>query len=211
MFSSMVFISPLFRSCDWQGKDQYDAYCFKSMLGTRLHTRQKHEQDSDKVWPESGRLLSLRAAGPATVKSQMRHPFLVERRLYCARQSLASTLSAQARRRHININVLVQLALGQTQFVPGHKPGLSWNKPSFSPCFTHWSPVCLNPVCPWDKQGSKGGRKSSCVNSLCAFFARYQHLPSLQYRTAIPVATQISLPPVCLPLLKLARQNCSKS
>ena len=68
---------------------------------------------------------------------------------------------SQARKRHININFLVRLLLGQTQvfsllytmeaqFVPG-----------------------TNPVCPGDIAGTKGGRKSLCVKSLCAFFVPY--------------------------------------
>ena len=30
-----------------------------------------------------------------------------------------------------------------------------------------------NPVCPWDIPGTKGGRQSLCVKSLCAFFVPY--------------------------------------
>ena len=57
------------------------------------------------------------------------------------------------------------LSPGQSGFVPGTNPG-------FSPYFTAEAQFVpgTNPVCPWDIPGTKGGRKSLCVKSLCASF-----------------------------------------
>ena len=90
---------------------------------------------------------------------------------------------AQARKRHININILVRLLLGHPGNVPGtnrvcprDKVGLSQGQTQvfflFYTAEAQFVPG-TNPVCPWDIPGTKGGRQSLCVKSLCAFFFPY--------------------------------------
>ena len=57
------------------------------------------------------------------------------------------------------------LSPGQSGFVPGTNPG-------FLLIYTAEAQLVpgTNPVCPWDIPGTKGGRKSLCVKSLCASF-----------------------------------------
>ena len=58
---------------------------------------------------------------------------------------------------------------GQTGLVPGTNPGfllIHTAEAQFVPG--------TNPVCPWDIPGTKGGRKSLCVKSLCASFIPYK-------------------------------------
>ena len=73
------------------------------------------------------------------------------------------------------------MSRGQAGFVPGTKWVCPRDKPRFSPYFTtQWKPSLslgqtqfvpgTNPVCPGDIPGTKGGTKSLCVKSLCAFF-----------------------------------------
>ena len=86
----------------------------------------------------------------------------------------------QARKRHININFLVRLLLGHPGNVvgtnracPRDKVGLSQGQTQvFSLLYTVEAQFVpgTNPVCPGDIPGTKGGRKSLCVKSLCAFF-----------------------------------------
>ena len=88
--------------------------------------------------------------------------------------------NSQARKRHININLLVRLLLGHPGNVPGtnrecprDKVGLSQGQSRvFSLFYTAEAQFVpgTNPVCPWDIPGTKGGRQSLCVKSLCAFF-----------------------------------------
>ena len=89
----------------------------------------------------------------------------------------------QARKRHININFLVRLLLGHPGNVPGtnrvcprDKVGLFQGQTQvfflFYTAEAQFVPG-TNPVCPWDIPGTKGGRQSSCVKSLCAFFVPY--------------------------------------
>ena len=77
-------------------------------------------------------------------------------------------------------NFLVRLLLGH----PGNVPGTNWvcprDKVGLSPGQTQVFSLFYtaeaqfvpgtNPVCPWDIPGTKGGRKSLCVKSLCASF-----------------------------------------
>ena len=89
----------------------------------------------------------------------------------------------QARKRHININFLVRLLLGHPGNVPGTNRVCPRDKVGFSQgqtqvfflFYTAESQFVpgTNPVCPWDIPGTKGGRQSLCVKSLCAFFVPY--------------------------------------
>ena len=86
----------------------------------------------------------------------------------------------QARKRHINIIFLVRLLLGHPGNVPGtnrvcprDKVGLSQGQTQVFSLLYTVEAQCVprtNPVCPGDIPGTKGGRKSLCVKSLCAFF-----------------------------------------
>ena len=53
------------------------------------------------------------------------------------RKSVKQSPVHQARQRHINIHILVRLALGRSRVCPW---ALSWLKPRFSPQFTQWKP-----------------------------------------------------------------------
>ena len=65
-------------------------------------------------------------------------------------------------------------ALGTPRECPRDKPGLSPGQSArFSSYFTQ-----LVPVWPWDIPGTKGGRQSLCVKSLCAFFVPYSQAPA---------------------------------
>ena len=85
----------------------------------------------------------------------------------------------QARKRHTNVKFLVRLPLGRSRVCLRGKAGLSLGQtPGTHPCFLL---ICTveaqfvpgtNRVCPWTNPGSKGGRKSLGVKSLCAFFVR---------------------------------------
>ena len=62
---------------------------------------------------------------------------------------------------------------GQTGFVPGTKWVCPRDKLRFFFLFYTAEAQFVpgtNPVCPWDIPGTKGGRQSLCVKSLCAFF-----------------------------------------
>ena len=81
----------------------------------------------------------------------------------------------QARKRHIDINFLVRLLLGHPGNVPGtnrecprDKVGLSQGQTQvFSLFYTAEAQFVPGS---WDIPGTKGGRKSLCVKSLCASF-----------------------------------------
>ena len=66
------------------------------------------------------------------------------------------------------MNFFVRLVLGRPRVCPGA-----------SPYFTQWKPgkpgfvPGTSPIVPGTIPGTKGGTKSLCENSLCAFFARY--------------------------------------
>ena len=79
----------------------------------------------------------------------------------------------QARKRHININFLVRLALGRPRVCPR-------DKPRFSPLFTQWTPGLSKGQTRFVRgtnPGSEGGRKSLCVKSLCVFCKLAWQLP----------------------------------
>ena len=62
----------------------------------------------------------------------------------------------QARKRHININVLVRLHLGRPPVCPWDKPGLSQGQTQVVPGTNRAFLFILHsgsPVCPWDKPG----------------------------------------------------------
>ena len=78
----------------------------------------------------------------------------------------------QARKRHININVLVRLRLGRPPVCPWDKPSLSLGQTQVVPGTNQGFLLILHsgsPVCPWDKPVANGGRKSLCAKCLCAF------------------------------------------
>ena len=85
-------------------------------------------------------------------------------------------LICQARKRHININFLVRLLLGRPRecgLSLGHSGVFARDKARFSPYFTQWKPsLCQGQTqfVPGTIPGTKAGRKSLCVKSLCAFF-----------------------------------------
>ena len=65
------------------------------------------------------------------------------------------------------------VALGTSRECPGDKPGLSPAQSVFVPGTNPGFLLTLHsgsPVCPGDIPGTKSGRKSLCVKSLCAFF-----------------------------------------
>ena len=68
------------------------------------------------------------------------------------------------------------VALGTPRVCPRDKVGLSQGQTQlFSLFYTAEAQFVpgTNPVCPWDIPGTKGGRKSLCVKSLCASFVPY--------------------------------------
>ena len=82
--------------------------------------------------------------------------------------------------------------LGRPRECPGDKLGLSLgqthffsrDKPRFSPHFTQWKPSLSQgqtQFVPGTIPGTKRGRKSLCVKSLCAFFARYSVLGKMMF------------------------------
>ena len=89
----------------------------------------------------------------------------------------------RARKRHINVNFLVRLPLGRPRECPGDEPGLSLGQnplcPGTNPIFLlilHWKPSLSQRQAHFVTgtiSGTKGGRKSLCVKSLCAFFGCY--------------------------------------
>ena len=87
------------------------------------------------------------------------------------------------KKRHININFLVWMLLGQPRECPRDNPGLSLGQPTFFPrtnpnflyYFTQWKPpfsLGQAQFVPGTIPGTKGDTKGLCVKSLCAFFAR---------------------------------------
>ena len=79
---------------------------------------------------------------------------------------------------------------GQTGFVPGTSPLCPRDKPRVSPYFTQWKPSLLQEqteFVPGTIPGTKGGRKSLCVKSLCAFsLANTDHqIPSCVFCSSV--------------------------